>query len=345
MKNPDNKYDLNFAYANGVPEQCLNFRARNEDFIVDEVMNVELSGEGEHLWLKVKKNGENTQWLAEKLAAFFSVKTNDVGYAGMKDRHAITTQWFSIYLPGKSHSFDWDAFIVQSEVNAQLIESGTHSQKLRRGMHSGNHFIIRLSNLDGLTLDQDELSERLLSVQSEGVPNYFGEQRFGRDANNIAMAVEWFTSGRPIRNRHKKGLAMSAARSYLYNIVLSQRVAKDNWSARLSGDVETFESSTGPLWGRGRALVSDDTLIEEQSALENFTLWCDQLEHCGLNQERRSLVLKPNKLSWAFDHFDINTTFLQLSFELPSGEFATSVLRELVKLRNVRHEVSPASNK
>lgn len=338
MNTSDNKYDLNFAYANGAPEQCLNFRACNEDFIVDEVMNVELSGEGEHLWLKVKKNGENTQWVAEKLAKFFSVNTNDVGYAGMKDRHAITSQWFSIYLPGKSHALNWDDFIAQSEVNAQLLESGTHSQKLRRGMHSGNHFVIRLSNLDGCVLDQDELSERLLSIQSEGVPNYFGEQRFGREANNITMAVEWFTSGRPIRNRHKKGLAMSAARSYLYNMVLSQRVTQENWSTRLAGDVDSFKSPTGPLWGRGRALSSENTLLEEETALKDYSLWCDQLEHCGLNQERRSLVLMPNKLSWTFDNTDINRTFLQLSFQLPSGEFATSVLRELVTLKNARHD-------
>lgn len=324
-------FDLSVTYAYGEPTEHLDFRRAPEDFIVHELSEMEFTGEGEHFWLKIQKTGENTQWVADKLAQFFAIAASDVGYAGMKDRHAVTTQWFSLYLPGKTHTIDWDAFIASTEVNAILLESHTHAQKLRRGQHDGNRFSLRLH---GVT-DQADLEARLTKISTHGVPNYFGEQRFGRDGNNLQMAINSFVDQRPIRNKHKKGLAMSAARSYLFNLVLSHRVAQGNWYELIEGD-QHDRVPTGPLWGRGRPLCSDATLVLESLALHEYLAWCNQLEHCGLNQDRRSLVLMPENMSWEFDGDS-----LVITLDLAGGEFATSVLRELAVLNNCAHVNRP----
>ena len=326
----ESKFSLKFAYAFGEPKQELFFREKNSDFIVDEIFNKTLTGEGEHYWLKIKKDGENTHWIAQQLAKYFDVKDNDVGYAGMKDRHAITSQWFSVYLPGKQHKIDWEQFVQQSNVNAQCLEKNSHFQKLKRGMHDGNRFSIRLLNV----IDSQDLDRRLTNIRANGVPNYFGEQRFGRNAQNLQSVSDWFVKGRVIRNRQKKSLAISSARSYLFNWVLSERVEQGSWNVKLDGDIELEKSNhpTGPMWGRGRSLSSGETfklenLALEKACIDDYRLWCDKLEHSGLNQERRSLVLQAQNLSWRFTETD-----LELSFELSPGEFATSVLRELAFL-------------
>jgi len=324
------KFSLKFAYAFGEPKQALFFRETNSDFIVDEIFNKTLSGEGEHYWLKIKKDGENTHWIALQLAKYFNVKDNDVGYAGMKDRHAITSQWYSIYLPGKPHKINWEEFVRQSKVNAQCLEESSHFQKLKRGMHDGNRFSIRLTNV----VDVQDLDRRLNNIREEGVPNYFGEQRFGRNAQNLQSVSDWFVTGKAIRNRQKKSLAISSARSYLFNWVLSERVEQGSWNIKLDGDIESekIKYPTGPMWGRGRSLSFGDTfevenLALEKACLDDYKLWCDKLEHSGLNQERRSLILQAQNLSWRFIETD-----LELSFDLSPGEFATSVLRELAFL-------------
>lgn len=320
-------FDLSVNYAYGEPTEHLDFRRAPEDFIVEELSDIAFSGEGEHFWLKIRKIGENTQWIADKLAQYFSIAASDVGYAGMKDRHAVTTQWFSLYLPGKPHVIDWDAFLASSDVHAELLESHTHAQKLRRGQHDGNRFVLRLH---GVT-NQSELESRLQKIAADGVPNYFGEQRFGRDGNNLVMAINSFVAQRPIRNKHKKGLAMSAARSYLFNLVLSHRVAEGTWHTLLDGD-QSDNLPTGPLWGRGRPLCSGETSMVEVLALAEYSQWCNQLEHCGLNQDRRLLVLKPENMAWEFQGDS-----LRMALDLSGGEFATAVLRELAVLNNCSH--------
>ena len=119
---------------------------------------------------------------------------------------------------------------------------------------------------------------------------------------------------------------MSAARSHIFNVVLAERVRQANWNRALVGD---REQPSGPLWGRGRSLVSQDTLALEEQALAQFGQWLAGLEHCGLSQERRSLVLLPQQMRWNLDGQD-----LMLQFSLAPGEFATAVLREVLRLDN-----------
>jgi len=321
---------LDFSYAYGRPVCQADFRSELNDFIVEEMLGFLPCGEGEHLYVHIKKRGENTQWIAKKLATFFAVKGMDVGFSGMKDRYAQTSQWFSIYLPGYTETVDWQSFIDASESDIEVLDSGMHRQKLRRGMHSANRFTIRLRKLS----DCAEPEKRLQAIAAGGVPNYFGEQRFGREGGNLVLADEWFREGKAIRNRDKRGMIMSAARSYLFNTILSDRVQAKSWTTVLDGDAVQDSASgkvpTAPLWGRGRSATQGEALAIEQASLAICETWTDKLEHLGLNQERRALVLLPEQLSWRFEESD-----LVVSFVLGPGQYATSLLRELCLLNNL----------
>lgn len=320
-----NNLPLDTEYAYGKPSARAKFRTELLDFIVVEQLGFELADEGEHLCLEIKKRGENTQWVADKLAKFLNVKSMDVGFCGMKDRHAETTQWFSVYLPREPEDTDWNRFKTLFELDVEILRKTRHTKKLRRGAHQGNAFKICLRDL----LQQETLEERLRKISEHGVPNYFGEQRFGRGGNNLTMAHRWLVDGETIRNRSKRSMAMSAARSYLFNLVLSERVKQNNWFKNVDGDVVENGCATAPLWGRGRSKSTGAALALETEALAPFSRWCDQLEHVGLHQERRSLQLMPKHFCW-----DWQDSSLTLSFVLPPGQFATSVLREICLLDN-----------
>ncbi|MFL0802058.1 MAG: tRNA pseudouridine(13) synthase TruD [Agarilytica sp.] len=315
---------LDFAYAYGAPVATGDFRSVTEDFVVDEALPEAFSGEGEHIVVQIKKRGENTQWVADKLAQFFRVKTMDVGFCGLKDRHAETTQWFSIYLPKYTGMPNWADFISEFSLNAEVLASAKHNRKLRRGDHASNHFKIRLRNVT----DSGELEERLAKVAGEGVPNYFGEQRFGREGNNLAMVQSWVDEGYRIKNRNKRSIIYSSARSYVFNRVLSERVEGESWSCLIDGDTDA--QPTGPLWGRGRSNASGKALAIEEQALEPLKAWCDKLEHVGLSHERRAFVLPAEDFMWNLEDGTLN-----IQFRLQPGQFATSILREICHLKQV----------
>lgn len=317
-------YSLDFAFALGQPLKTAIFRQEPEDFIVDELLAEPLSGEGEHLWLHIKKRGENTDWVNKKIANYFSVRNMDVGYGGKKDRHAVTSQWFSVYLPGQAHDFDWQTFNAMAQLDAELLGASSHTKKFKKGEHLANRFEIRLRNVE---LDE-ALIERLVFIKEHGVPNYFGEQRFGRGAANLEKADRWAKDPRSVKDRNLKGILMSSARSYLFNKVLSERVSLGNWQQVLPGD--THPEASGPLWGRGRSLVSEETLSLEEGVLAPFDSWSAALENVGLSQERRPLCLRPEGFSWRADGGDV-----VLNFILGTGQYATSILRELVITDNV----------
>jgi tRNA pseudouridine13 synthase len=201
---------------------------------------------------------------------------------------------------------------------------------LRRGEHLQNNFVIRLRNVQ--TQDRNLLQQKLDIIFAQGVPNYFGEQRFGLEGNNLREAEAILVGGKRYRDKQKRGLMLSAARSYLFNQVLSVRVLANNWMNLLDGEVNS--QSSGPLWGRGRPLVSGALLELEQSALAGWAAWCDGLEHAGLSQERRALQLIPDNCGWSWVDND-----LVLRFSLGAGEFATSILHELADLQNQSGEV------
>ena len=328
-----------FNRAHGQTLGPAKFRAQSEDFVVHELLGFTPSGEGEHHYLHIQKRDTNTQWLLKQLAKFAGVKPLDVGICGQKDRHAITRQWFSVYLP-KHPSLDWAPFFDQYAQEFRLLEATKHNKKLRKGTHAGNYFEITLR--DFVPLSEQALSDRLACVAKQGVPNYFGEQRFGVGFQNLNKANAWLVDNqRP--SRHEKNFVLSAARSYLFNLVLHARVKQNTWSQLLEGECVLDGGPSGPLWGRGRLATKAQALHIEQEALEPVTPWMNGLEHSGLSQERRALELVPKDLQW---HYDVAGKTLALKFVLPSGAFATAVLQEVASLDNCAAPiVQPAPDK
>lgn len=329
------QFFLDFPYAIASPSVSALFRSVPEDFQVTEQLGFELSGEGEHLCLYVEKRGQNTRWVAGLLAKHFSVDDMAVSHCGMKDRHAVTRQWFSVHLPGKLPEMPERPPILEG---CQVLEQQRHHKKLRRGQHAGNQFVIRLRQIEG---DVSALEHSLQQVVN-GVPNYFGEQRFGWAASNLVEANRLLSvwgdtpanrkqhSGRRRQRSPIDGIYLSAARAYLFNLVLAERVRLGHWKLAMPGEV----APEGPLWGRGRSAAPQSVQLLEDQVLSPWGDWTNSLEYSGLQQERRSLLLMPANMQHRWlncgDHTD-----LELSFDLPSGCFATSVLRELVSLRPI----------
>lgn len=332
-----------WAYAYGEPAVRGALRSTPEDFVVDEDLGYEPYGRGDHVLLHVRKRETNTEWLARELAAFAGINPVDVGFAGLKDRHAVTTQWFSLHLPGAEP--DWSGFTC---AGVQILEVQRHRRKLQRGELRGNRFRLVVRQLQG---DIAALNARLHLVKEQGVPNYFGAQRFGIDGGNLAEAEALLAGRSEVRDRHKRGLYISAARSLLFNTVLSARVAAGTWQAPQAGEVVQVADTqslvtcdtptpaicervargelhlTGPLWGRGQPLSSGAVRALEEAALAEYAAWCRGLEVLGLQQERRVLRLQVQDLDWTVDE---QAATLTLSFCLPAGAYATTVLREVL---------------
>ncbi len=319
-------------------------RARPEDFRVDEVLGYEPSGDGPHVWLRLRKRGANTGWVAREIAQLAGIAPREIGYAGLKDRTAVCSQWFSVHLPGGVEP-DWGALASD---RIEVLARARHRRKLRRGAFRRNAFTIVLRDLSDAPAS---LAARLQRVASRGAPNYFAEQRFGRDAANVRKAYEMLCRGRVVRNRHERGLYLSSARSLLFNYVLSHRVADGTWDRAQAGEIVMLDGShsvfrvdtvdadiearlqrldlhpTGPLWGRIRRPLSDQALAREAALLGECGIWRQGLERAGLEHARRSLRVKVSRLEWEARA----GASLELRFSLPSGSYATAVLRELVR--------------
>lgn len=320
------------------------FKQQLDDFQVVEIPLNSPTGEGEHVWLEVSKQGANTAWVAAQIAEFAGVQVMDVGYAGLKDRYASTKQWFSIYLP----RVEEPDFSVINNDEFQVLQQTRSSRKLRRGDLLGNRFVIRLRHIHG---DLSLLEENLQKIAKQGVPNYFGAQRFGHHGQNIEQGRAMLAREIRVRNRTKKGLYLSSIRSFIFNEVLARRIADGTWWSAISGDHEMVEGQpSGPLWGRGRSVTAEQAALIEQQVVSQYPELCQGLEHAGLNQERRSFVTFPEVFHWQWLDSDgssdevsasedaATSKDLALSFTLPAGHYATSVLREIATLNEPTRE-------
>lgn len=314
-------FDLNFPFAYQPLDVSAVFRQTPDDFFVDEQLGFALSGQGEHLCLHIEKTNQNTVFVAKQLAEWAGIKQMDVGYCGLKDRHAVTRQWFSLYL-GK-REVDITALQI---AGCTVLAVSKHDCKLRRGMHAGNAFMIRLRNVQGSV---DALAQRWQTVVAQGVPNYFGEQRFGRGGSNLQQAETMLTMHAKQWCERKYQFAVSALRAWLFNRVLADRVAQGDWRACVEGDPQDIP--TGPLWGRGRSKSQAALALREQNLLEPYVPYCEKLEHVGLQQERRALLLPVAEPQFLRDKNDV-----LLRFALPVGTYATAVLRECLQLENAQ---------
>ena len=317
-------------------------RRSPEDFVVEELSAVELDGQGEHVWLRLEKIGCNTEHVAGCLARAAGVPRSAVGYAGLKDRHAVTTQWFSVQMPGREAP-DWNSVL---ETGMRVLHSGRHGRKLKTGFLDGNRFRLILRDCTG---DLAGLAARLELIAAEGVPNYFGPQRFGREGGNLIKARALFEGRLRVRDRNLRGLYLSAARSFLFNRVLAARVEDKSWCRAQPGDLMNLDGSrshflaesvdadlerrvavqdvhpTGPLWGAGELDSRGRVAALEQAIADEEPLFSQGLVAAGLKQERRALRLPVRGLT----HRWLDHTTLELSFELPPGGYATMVLAEI----------------
>ena len=293
----------------------------DEDFVVTELPLQPPSGEGEHLWLEVEKTGANTAFVAQQLARAARVRDVDVGHAGLKDRHAVTRQWFSIHLP-KGETPDLTRL---EHPEFRVLGQGRHARKLRPGELRGNRFRIVLRDVTG---ERDAVEAKLEAVASRGVPNYFGPQRFGHGGGNVERGRAMLARETRVRDPKLKGLYLSAVRAFVFNEVLAERIRRGLWGETLSGDVmDEAGRPTGPLWGRGRVGTTDEARALENGVAERHATVCGGMEHAGLDQERRALVASPADMSWDWPQDDL----LVLAFSLPAGTYATSVLNEILR--------------
>lgn len=293
----------------------------NEDFVVTELPLQLPCGEGEHIWLEIEKNGANTAFVAQQLAEAAGVREWDVGYAGLKDRYAITRQWFSIYFP-KGETPDLTQL---QHPEFKVLGQSRHLKKLRPGDLQGNRFRIVLRDVAG---DHEAIEANLKAAAAQGVPNYFGAQRFGFEGGNVAQGRAMLAREIRVRNPKKKGIYLSAVRSFVFNEVLAARIQQGLWGKALPGDVlDEAGRPTGPLWGRGRVSTTDEAQALEMGVAERHASLCEGMEYAGLDQERRALVASPVDMAWAWPQ----AQQLVLTFALPAGNYATSVLNEILR--------------
>lgn len=335
--------DKPLAYLYAEPTATALLRQQADDFIVDEQLNFSPSGAGEHVLLQIEKIGQNTQYVAKQLATLTGLRARDISYAGLKDRHAVTRQWFCFKWPIKQE-LDWQSWQLEG---CTILTMQRHYRKLRLGALKANLFKIRLREVSDCT-EVLKRAELLL----DGVPNYYGEQRFGINGGNLVMAQQLF-SGQSITDRKLRGLALSAARSFIFNQQVSTRINHGLFNQIIDGDVLQLDGSgsvfrapqadsalqqrllekdlhlTAVLAGIGEPMVSATAAEFEQKVLEQHASLVQGLEDYRLKAERRAIRLVPQQLAIQQQGADIN-----LSFALPAGCFATSVLRELVNYRD-----------
>lgn len=329
----------------GAPLASGLLRSSIEDFKVEELALLPPSGEGSHMWLLVQKSGANTDWVAGQLARAAGCSARNVGYAGMKDRHAVTTQWFSIPVPPGEEA-RWNEWVIPDVI---ILQGVRHQKKLKRGVLKGNRFTIVIRNLQG---DLEELNQRLEHVRTRGVPNYFGPQRFGHGGDNVWRGARMLIEGGRLP-RAKRSIYLSAVRSFLFNQVLAERVKQNTWDSLLDGEVVVLNGTrsvflcdqsdvelprrchdfdihpTGPLPGDAGFEAHSDAAALEHAVLEPYRELIAALRSARVEADRRSLRLRVTELEW-----NIDAGCLELRFALPPGAYATTVIDELVETAN-----------
>ena len=330
------------AYGDAVLQ--ARFKSVPEDFLVEELPSFEPTGEGEHLLLTVEKTGMNTAFAARKLAAWAGITDMGIGYAGLKDRQARTRQRFTVHFPKRVSP---DLALLEAE-DFHVLAHSWHNRKLSRGALEGNRFVLTLREAVG---EHEAVTARLRAIAEGGLPNYFGEQRFGRAGDNVDSARRMFAGARV--KREQRSIYLSAARSVMFNEVLAARIRAGDWNTGREGEVWMLDGSqsvfgpqdpdaelrerlarqdihpTGPMWGRGELRSIGATRELEAQAVAGFEDLKLGLEAAGLKQERRALRVPVRELEWNWPQPDV----LQLSFVLPPGAYATEVLAELGDIR------------
>ena len=332
-------------FAWGGPVASADFKTRPEDFVVEEVLGYEPAGEGEHLYLLLQTRDHNTRYTLQCLARQFGVAMRRVSYSGLKDRQAVTSQWFSVHLPGSTLAPDPAALAQQG---IQLQRWSRHPRKLRIGTHQRNRFLIRLRQVS----DAAALEQPLQWAASAGVPNYFGPQRFGRQGANIAEAEACLQQGVLPRERVARGRVLSCLRSWWFNGRLGQRLQQGLWPRWQPGDplmlrgsrsfftTQEWDTELQQRWERGDIEPAGWLPAADEPNLP--PPWQVLLQVANMNPEPRPWRLLPEQFQVQWQEHGQGQD-LCLSFQLPKGAFATCVLRELVRLRQPQTAAPPTA--
>ena len=344
-----NRDSLAPPFRHGGPLGRARFKVRPEDFVVEELLGFEPSGEGEHCLVWVEKRDLDSNTAGARLADALGLRRRLVSHCGLKDRHAVTRQWFSLHMPGQASP---EPAALESE-GLRVLRITRNTRKLRRGIHFGNRFTIRLREP---SFNFASAQQRWQQIVSEGVPNLFGEQRFGHEGRNVEKALAMFRGEFTPGDRLLRGLLLSSVRSHLFNAVIAERMMRGIWDQPLAGEVYGFPDNntlllipnqrgdeaqrfaegkvelTAPLWGSGELHSADAVQALEMEVASSFPELTAGLEAAGLRQERRVMRLRPiNPALIALPDGD-----LQFTFDLPRGTYATTVLRELAELEETR---------
>ena len=335
---------MDLAYLQKTPpKQTALLKAECADFVVKEQLGYDMSGDGEFVAVKVRKTDCNTLFVAEQLAKFAGIFARNMSYAGLKDRKAVTEQWFSLQMPGQPTP-DFSQFSLEG---VEILDVTRHQRKIRIGSLQGNHFEILLRNAE----ETDELKVRLGFLAKNGFPNYFTEQRFGRDGNNLTQALRWANGEIKVKDRNKRSFYLSAARSEIFNLIVSKRMELNLAQQILVGDVLQLNGShswfvvdeSEDLAQLQQRLAQQDVLLtapligeEEKSAVdfEHEIFAQHQALFALMRQERmkaarRPILMHPQYFQWQFE-----PNGLHLQFALPAGSYATALIRELVNIEN-----------
>ncbi|KXF80194.1 tRNA pseudouridine(13) synthase TruD [Enterovibrio coralii] len=334
------------AYLHGKPTATGKLKAKPEHFFVSETLDFTPAGHGEHFLVRIRKIGENTKYVANELAKACGVKSRDVSWAGLKDRHAVTEQWFSVHLPGQPDP-DLSDFVASHEGVDAILETARHDKKMRPGDLIGNRFKLVITDFEG----DDAIEARLADIREKGVPNYFGSQRFGRNGNNVTSARDWGQDKFRVRDKSKRSFYLSAARSFLFNQVLSSRIEKGLCHSVMLGDllinaneetllVEDIDAAmqklatgewqiSGPMTGDNALPTQQDAQAFEQAIVDTEPHLLAVIRSNRMRHERRPLLLFPENMVWERDG-----DTLTIDFSLPAGCFATAVMREVMEETN-----------
>ncbi|MCJ7778678.1 MAG: tRNA pseudouridine(13) synthase TruD [Sedimentisphaerales bacterium] len=324
-------------------------KTRAEDFIVEELPLYQPCGSGTHTYILIEKNNTSTMDAVDRIARALRIRRKEIGFAGLKDSRAVARQWISI------EHVEPERLMQLQFSNIHFLQFARHGNKLKLGHLAANRFEIRLRD-QLLPLPQAiNLTEQMLSVLiRKGVPNYFGPQRFGARSDGHLIGLSVVKGKIDMIDSHIRRFSVSAYQSYLFNQVLAARMPNIDKlfvgdmaykhangacfrvvdAAAEQGRCHNFEiSPTGPLFGpRMTSLTGPASDIENPILAQAQLTDSDfqRMRQYGAKGGRRPLRFQPRNVKVA-DGSDELGEYLELRFELDSGCYATSVLREITK--------------
>ncbi len=299
-----------------------------EDFVVTELpLPLLPDWRGDYVLIEVRKRNLTTQWVAGGLARHFGVPLRDVGHAGLKDRRAVTSQFFTVRMPRALPLHPW------YEPGTALLQLTRTRSALQPGDLLGNAFRICARDVS----DPAQTELRLQQLRADPIlPNYFGPQRFGSSAGNIDAVRAWATGERHPGGRFERGLWLSSARALLFNLALAERVQAGDWDRSIAGEARLHGAASGPLWGRGKPLVAGAVLARCQVAWRDQSQACALLVREGVRQDLRPWAMPVADLQWHWPAANV----LSVQFRLAAGSYATTVLRELLPGSGLKPDAS-----